>query len=202
MTRLTLLCTITLFLHLTLISQTYVGLTGGGGLGIEEIAKGGIPLEKQINDFLILNTELAFTIRQNQSIIGKIKTPADIYFVRLSYLELPILAKFILPFKDIQPYAEFGLQFGYGLKIWYHYRNDRMWFRNNYSFHNAALNRFDGGILLGAGIEKKLAQRQKLFIRLRHYIGLIDLDQSSNHIYNQGLILSIGCLFPLSSPKN
>lgn len=180
-------------------AQSYIGLNGGGGLGIEQIAKGAIPYERELKDYLSLGVELGVTIRQNQAMIRKINSPVDIYFLRQSYVELPFYLKLKLPIQDLKPYIHAGGQIGYGLNMWYHYRNDRSWERDSYRFKDAGLKRLDAGVILGGGIEKELVKRQKIFLDLRYYLGLINLDKDpENSVYNEGLVFSIGCLFPIN----
>ena len=198
MTKVSLLFMFTLSMAFQINAQTYIGLMGGGSISLDEIAKGGIPAEFQIKEYLAVRIEPSFTVRQKQELIRKINHSKDIFLVRMSYLELPMMAKFSFPLEGIRPYATLGLQIGYGLKLWYNHRSDGHWQKEDFSFQLADLSRLDGGITIGAGMETHLVQKQKLFIDFRYYLGLLDIEKASNsRIYNQGLILSIGCLFPI-----
>lgn len=198
MDRIFLLFFYVLIIPNVLCGQFSIGLMGGGGLGSEQIAKGAVPFEIGINDYLSIASEIGLTVRQNQSLTRKISSPVDIYFLRQSYLEVPIALKAILPTKEVQPYLGLGIQMGYGLKIWYHFRDDRIWMRDKIEFDSSGISRLDFGISIGGGLERRLMKKQKLFLDLRYYLGLLDIDRDADsNIYNQGMVLSIGCLFPI-----
>ncbi len=198
MTRYFLLCSSMFFFVHLVNGQSFIGLMGGGGLGQKEQVKGAIPIEWQKNEYLTFRLEPSFLIRQNQSAVRKINLSPEVFYVGLSYIELPAMVKLSLPIKEVQPYATLGVQVGYGIKMWYHYEDERRLLRKTIGFREAEINKFDGGLTFGVGLETMLRKKQKLFLDCRYYLGVVNIDKDSNNsLFNEGLILSIGCLFPI-----
>ncbi len=179
-------------------AQVYLGLMGGGSFTEEVEVRGAIPVEWEKNSYFSLRAELAVTVRGNQEIVRKINISTDVSIENLLLLELPIMARFTLPTQGFQPYLTIGLQVGYGISVHSRYIDAQQYFKEKFSFREAGLKHLDSGLTFGIGLEKSISGNRRIFADLRHYLGILNIDDApQGEIYNQGTALSIGLLLPI-----
>ena len=185
-----------------LSGQLSSGIMGGGSLSDQVIVRGAIPFEIQRNDLLSYQVELAFSLRGNKKVLRQIDFNAERAAKSISFVEIPLLVKVGLPVENIKPYLVGGVQFGYGLNVRTEYRRGTEYFKESYSFEEANLSRYDGGVTFGVGLLKTIAKERSIFIDFRYYLGLVNLDRSNSaEIYNEGVTLSLGFSIPFNQKK-
>lgn len=171
---------------------------GGGSLTDEVEFRAAIPVEFSIHESFALQLEFAFLRRGDQGYEQKVFFEGLDWDAKLNYVELPISLKWYLDLEKVRFYLIGGPQIGYGLDLTVYYRKDLEFFKENFSLQDLEINRLDFGVNAGAGVEAFIGNGKKIFIDLRYYIGLRDLDQEpDSEIYNFGKALSIGFFLPL-----
>ena len=183
---------------LVLHSQIHIGLMGGGSLYNDVEVRGAVPLTIQKNEFLSLQTELAFAVRGNRALIEKLNIRPSLSSEHLYYLELPVLLKVTLPLRSFQPFLLIGPQIGYGLGARLQYIEEDEYHRVNYSFKELGLRSLDLGMTFGFGMEKSIAGGRKIFADYRYYLGVLDIDtHQQGELFNAGSAISIGFSLPI-----
>ena len=179
-------------------SQVYIGISGGGGLPDQVVFRGGAPVDIEIKANFSLRVEAIFAQRENIGVLSKLSSGRNYILPVINYLELPVLAKFRLPFELFDFYGLVGPHVGYGLKLSSTYLEDNIYYQETLSFSETGVARFDCGVMFGAGIEKEISQGRKIFIDLRYYLGLknINLDPGEQ-IFNEGRSFALGFLIPI-----
>lgn len=185
-------------LNLSLNAQSYIGLSGGGGLTPEVFFRAAIPVEVPVHQNVSLRSELVYIQRANRDILLKLIGDRDYWQATISYVEIPVLAQMHLDIKTFSIYALIGPKFGFGVRIAANYSEGNVLYEERLSFNEKGIRRFDVGVNLGAGLEKRIVKDRKIFMEYRYYLGLSDINtDSSNTIYNQGQVFNLGFLLPI-----
>lgn len=182
----------------SLDAQTYVGIIGGGGLNSNVGLRAGVQAKRSFKNWLSGQTEIAFTNRSNAGIVQRLPGDLDYRRATISYLELPVLAKWNLDIASFRFFALTGLSVEYAVAIRATHLMEENYLSEKISFQDIDLQRFDYGLTLGAGVEWKISRAKKVFVDFRHYLGLADLDPSENGtLFNEGTVIQIGFSIPL-----
>ena len=183
-------------------AQNYLGLSGGGGLATEVGFRAAAIGEFPVNAVLCLQTEVVFIQRANWEIIQRLNQDIDYRQVVISYIELPLLAKFNLDLNAVSLYGLLGLKLGYGVNMAGNYVEDGLIISEKLSFDEKYIEQFDMGLNLGVGIEREISKARKIFIDYRYYLGLYDIDrEADSEIYNAGSVVNMGFLIPIGGKK-
>ena len=186
-----------------LSAQSYIGLSGGGGINSEVLFRTAIPAEIPINQTLSIRSELVYIQRENRDILLKLNGDRNYWQPVISYLELPILAKAHLHINSLSIYALAGPKFGYGIKLAANYLEDNTFYEERFHFSDEGIHQFDFGLNFGFGLEKRINKDRKIFVDYRFYLGLYDIDQAaSTSIFNQGQVFNLGFLVPIFQQIN
>lgn len=189
-------------MYFQLRAQSYVGLSGGGGINSEVLFRAAIPAEIPINQTLSVRTELVYIQRENRDVLQKLNGDRNYWQPVISYLELPVLAKAHLRIKSMSIYAVAGPKLGYGIKLAANYLEDNTFYAERFDFRKEKLHQLDIGLNFGFGLEKRINKDRKIFVDYRFYLGLYDIDQSSStSIFNQGQVFNLGFLVPVITRK-
>ena len=118
--------------------------------------------------------------------------------ITINYIEIPMLLRASIPFHktDLQflagGYASIGISAK--LKATASAGTQTASSSQDLDFEENMMNRFDAGLLIGAGIQFS----NKFFIQAKYNLGLANVDNSgepNSAIYNRGLVLSMGQYF-------
>ena len=179
-------------------AQTNVGVSGGGGFTQSTGFRMALPLEFQLSRHIYLFGGPAYMQRRNMELVRKLPAGRDYHSAEINYLSLPILLKIRLDWEPIRIYGLAGLEINYGIRMNANGVEDYRLFREQIDFSRVSVNRFDGGLCAGAGIETDLHRNRKIFADLRYYLGVFDIDQSSQgEIFNEGAFVTLGFMLPL-----
>ncbi|HMN91353.1 MAG TPA: outer membrane beta-barrel protein [Saprospiraceae bacterium] len=178
-----------------LMSQVSIGLSGGGGIDHNTSLRMALPLEYTFSPSFSIQTAFNFTQQHNQQLINRLRSDQAYRQVTISYVGIPVLAKFRLNFRSMSLTAASGPQLSYGLHFVAVSETGHV---EELEFENLNINRFDIAMHMGVGVEREIRNQAKLFIHYFHQIGVNDIDFNKNSdIYNESRILTIGILFPL-----
>ena len=188
-----------ILLTVNLSGQVNIGFMGGGSLSDEVEVRGAFLLEWPMSRYWGIRVEPAFAIRGNREVVRKINISSERSAESLSYLELSVLSKFILPLDDFRPYVVLGIQAGYGVSVRSSYIDGPLSLKEKYSFKEVQLDPFDAGLAFGIGIDKEIRRNRKIFADFRYYLGLVNFDSDEGgDIFNAGKVFSIGFTLPLT----
>ena len=130
-----------------------------------------------------------------------------------SYLQLPIMQRFSFGAKRFKVFVNLGGFGGYLFNRWESGRLLNVYDQSNYysysencKFDSRRDQRFEFGVLAGAGMEFLSKERYRFFAEVRYHYGLTDLQQKNymlNQIprYNNTFLFQMGCLFRFKSKK-
>lgn len=181
-------------------AQTYLGLSGGGGISTEVLFRAAIPVEIPINQTISLRTEFVYIQRENRDVLLKLNGDRHYWQPVISYFEWPVLAKAHLHIKSMSFYALAGPKLGYGFKLAANYLEDNTFYEERFDFSDKDIHHWDVGLNVGFGLEKRINKNRKIFVDYRYYLGLFDIDKgASTSIYNQGQVFNLGFLLPIIS---
>ena len=181
-------------------TQDYLGISGGAGLASEVGVRAAAVGEFSRNNFFSIQPELSFVQRVNNDILRVLEPNIDYRQASVEYVEISVLSKFSLSIEAFHLFALIGPKIGYGLNLKANFVEDDVLITRKLSFTDQGIARFDWGINVGAGLEKKIRKGRKIFIDYRYYLGLQDLNEYSEAaIFNQGAMLNLGLLIPIST---
>lgn len=179
-------------------SQASLGVFGGAGVIPFSGFRAGIAIELPIQEHLALQSEFAFNYRPNQEVVRKVASIFNSGQGHISYLDLPLILKLKLDLEPVHLYGLGGLGIGYGMYVQVDYWIDDQFFREWHNVEELDIRHWDVGIFIGGGGEWEIGRDRRLFMELRHYLGVVDIDRNPNtEIYNQHTFLMIGMYFPL-----
>lgn len=202
MIRIVLSLIICCFVSKPVFTQDYLGISGGAGLANEVGVRAAAVGEFKINNFFSLQPEISFVQRLNKDILRVLEPNIDYRQASVEYLEWSVLSKFSLSIETFHLFALIGPKAGYGLNLKANFIEDDILITRKLSFTDQGIGRFDWGINVGAGVEKKIRKGRKIFIDYRYYLGLKDLNEhSETAIFNQGAMLNLGLLIPIINSK-
>lgn len=203
MKRSGLLCMLLFLLSLsTATGQTYVGLNGGGGIPDEVLFRGALSGEFQLGTNLALLVEAAYVQRENPSLLTQLPRRRNYIQPVINYLEAPVLFKFRLPLPIVNLYALAGPQLAYGIHLYSTFEEDNRIFTERLDFRRTGIHRLDIGGYVGAGLEKEISRGRRIFIDIRYYLGLHNINaEGEEKIFNQGKSFALGFMIPVKSGK-
>lgn len=179
-------------------AQVYIGLGGGGGIPHEVLFRAAVPLEISLRENISIQTGAAFVQRENTEVLVNLSRSRNYLRPVINYLELPVLLKMNLPFEIFDFYGFIGPKVAYGVQLNSTYREDNRLFQEHLNFKESNISRFDAGLSLGVGIEKKISRGNKLFIDFRHYLGFFNINTGEGEdIFNGGKAFTIGFMIAL-----
>lgn len=177
---------------------SYVGFIGGAGLTANVGLRISVPVEFTVNRNIAYQLELVFIQKGNVALTRKFSQERDYGLILTDYVSIPLLLKLKLDWKPIGIYALVGPEVAYGLKMYGHYAEGNNIYRDKLSFEGQGVRRVDAGLSVGIGLERVIRRNTKIFMDLRYYLGITDLDTAKdNDIFNEGQYFNIGVLFPL-----
>ena len=193
-------------LFLTLLStasaQTYVGLNGGGGMPDEVLFRGALFGERSLGANIALRVEAAYVQRENPSLLTQLPRRRNYIQPVINYLEVPMLFKFQLPLPIVDLYALAGPQIAYGIHLYSTYEEDNRIFTERLDFRRMGIHRLDVGCYVGAGLEKEISRGRRIFIDIRYYLGLHNINANGQEkIFNQGKSFALGFMIPVKSKR-
>lgn len=196
--RIWILAVFLMSLTMAVPAQSYLGVSGGGGFRGQVIFRAGVPLEVTLNGNVHLQLEAAYVQRENRFLLGILPSRRKYLQPVLTYVEMPVLLKWRLPFEVVDFFLLAGPQVGYALRLSSTFEEDKLIFAESLNFSESGVNRLDAGLLMGVGLEKVIAQRRKIFLDLRYYLGLYNIHAGSGEaVYNSGATFALGFLIPL-----
>lgn len=204
MTRIRLLlCFIFVCLSFYGKAQSYIGIAGGGGLTSEVGLRAATIAEFKVNSFLSFQPEFTYVQRTNQEIIRRLNPNRDYRQVIIDYFEIPLLAKFQVSVNSFRVVALMGPKVSYGMNMKANFVTENRITSEKISFEERGIDRFDVGLNLGVGIDKTISKNRKIFIDIRYYLGIYDIDTwEDSEIFNQGPVVNLGFLIPVFKAKN
>ncbi|MEN0004881.1 MAG: outer membrane beta-barrel protein [Bacteroidota bacterium] len=179
-----------------LLGQSYFGASGGGGLTGKVGLRAGATFEVQVRPHLWVQADLLYLRRYQQELFYEINPDEEYGRAAIDYLAIPVGIKGDLNLRHVVVYGLVAVQFSYGMQAQFISIADDEYVSEHFSLQELQLASWDVGVDLGAGIEKSIADRYKLFLEYRQYIGLVDLNrQRSNSLLNEGSVLLMGIRF-------
>lgn len=181
-------------------AQTQVGVSGGGGLDDFISLRAALPLEFTFSKTFGIRTGVAYTQHHNPEILFLLPPGRDYRRASLSYLGVPVLAKFRFAITDgIHIYGLGGPQVNYALRFTASYIEDEIFGIEVLNFKQLKLRRLDIGLNAGIGVEKNIRNNGKIYAEIIYLLGFSDIDRSStNEIFNEGRVFTLGFMLPLS----
>lgn len=182
------------------VAQTHLGVNGGGGLDNLISLRAAIPIERTFSKTFSVRTGVAYTQHHNPEILFLLNQKRDYRRATLSYLGIPLLAKFRFAFTNhIHLYCISGVQVNYALRFTASYIEDEIFGTEKLDFKQLQIRRLDVGLNAGIGIEKYISNNCKIYAEIVYLMGFSDLDVSAtNEIFNEGRVFSLGFMLPLS----
>jgi hypothetical protein len=183
-----------------------LGLHGGGiysqvGDGIKFSVTGETPL----NDYISLRPEVSFIKKAFDHGLASIDPEKEYILTFQHGLEVAIPVKFRF---DFNKWNFFGAIGPYGTKAFElkgnlvketgggEYRKERI------EFEDSRLNPFDFGISIGGGVEKTIANNNRIVVQAFKNWGLMDADlQSATVAFSENVAIMLGITFPLGQIK-
>lgn len=182
------------------IAQTHFGINGGGGLDRFISLRAAMPIEHTFSKSFSIRTGIAYTQYHNPEILYLLNQKRDYRRATLSYLGVPVLAKFRFALTDgIYLYGISGPQVNYALHFTASYIEDEIFSTEKLDFKQLKIRRFDIGLNGGIGIEKYISNHCKIYAEVVYLLSLNDINgNSNNEIFNEGRVFSLGFMLPLS----
>jgi hypothetical protein len=178
-------------------AQSYLGISGGGSISSEVVFRAAIPFEWSFGEHFSLQTEAVYLQRENRKLLLKLIGEEDYLQPTISYFGLPVLAKGKMNVGSFGLYALGGFKAGFGTSISTNSGSSPLR-KERFKFEDLTIRRFDFGLNGGLGLEKHISNGRKIFVDYRIYLGLFDIDASSDsEIYNFGRTISLGFMMPL-----
>jgi len=182
-------------------TQTYLGLSGGGGFPAEVAFRGGLQMERQVSEVLYLRGALAFLQIENPDVVALLPRDKQYLQAVISYLEFPLQVKLQLDMDVFSIYGLLGPQVAYGTGLNTTFRLDNRYFGESLRVRDW-LRGWDLGLVSGMGVEKTISEGKKIFVEFRYQIGLLNISrQASREAFNQGKAVNIGFAVPLGNKK-
>lgn len=181
-------------------SQSFIGLGGGGGWTDRAGLRASIPFEYSFNPYISVQSELNFAQRRNRDVIQLliIMRERDYRQATLNYLSIPVLAKFKLPFGQLNPYVVLGPEVAYGVSLNTTYVEDNRIFTQRASYDDFYIDHWDFGMNFGIGMEKVTDHYHKIFLECRFYLGIYDyLQLPDQETFNENSTLVLGFSYAL-----
>lgn len=160
----------------------------------------GIPLNFELNSWQSILVEPTFLAEGSLLVKSNGLGGDDFYSINeLKYVRLPILYKLKLNQRFYNFYAMLGGSLSYAVGgVAYNLKDAQKWALRKIDFKSEALTRLDYGVVVGAGIEKKIVNGLAVNIEMRYYVGLHNLmKNSAEQIYNESYMVLMGVSFPL-----
>ncbi|GEM_PF-1499658 len=180
------------------IAQTYLGVSGGAGLNNQVGLRASIPIEHIVSKSFSVRAAATFTQHHNPEILFLLHNKRDYRRVTLSYLGIPLHAKFRLSLGTVHLYGVIGPQINYATHLTASYLEDEIFGTEKLDFNQLKIRHWDIGINAGAGIEKNITNNCKIYVEVLLFLGLQDIDERSNsEIFNEGNIFNLGFLLPI-----
>lgn len=177
---------------------SYLGFMGGAGLTANVGLRVSLPAEFTVNRNIACQLELVYIQKGNVALTRKFSQERDYGLILTDYVSIPMLLKLKLDWKPIGIYALVGPEVAYGIKMYGHYAEGNNIYRDRLSFDGQGVRHIDAGLSVGIGLERIIRRDTKIFMDLRYYLGITDLDTAKdNDIFNEGQYLNLGVLFPL-----
>ena len=177
--------------------QSFLGLSGGGGLPDQVVFRGAVPWEWSLQEWFSIQPELAFVQRENLSILPLLPASRQYVLPVISYLEQPLSAKLNLDLQVFGIYALVGPKVGIATGLWSTYWEDNVLYREKLA-PDVFLERLDFGLNLGAGVEKVISNDRKIFVEARYYLGFFNIaKQEEGEAFNEGKLFNLGFKVPL-----
>ena len=180
----------------------YLGVSGGSGIRGEVLFRGSVPAEIVLKDNFSALVEIGYVERENPSVLAQLHRGRNYLKPVISYLELPVLAKVRLSFESFDLFFVGGPQIAYGIALRSTYEEDNMLRSEKLTFEETGLSRLDLGLVAGGGLEKEISEGRKIFIDMRFYLGLFNINKEGDEaIFNQGKHFSLGFLIPIKKKR-
>jgi hypothetical protein len=231
LTRLTGIAVMLLLVANVLSAQVSIGLRGGinftrGDLQETDVTDNmqeyliapyaAIPVEFKFGENFALQAEPTFIQKglklfeqfEMEDEVGQMMNYENDFRTRINYLTLPVLAKGLAGTENLRFYAVAGPEVGYALsgtkKLEMVVTNGEQTtekISEDINFDKDGIDRFDFGLIFGAGVEAKLGPGA-VVLDGRYNLGLYDIDRSAEvnpnpELYNRGIAVSIGYMLPL-----
>ena len=188
-----------------------IGFSSWSNVEVEAPAKkvqklgfqGGLVAKAGFNPYLALQMELLFAQKGMKVSVTESGITAKVW-TNVNYLEIPLLLKASIPLDPFFIYANVGPSFGIGLSAKLATDPD-LGLNQTIKFEEGGLQRFDFGVLFGAGVGVKLGNGE-LFLDLRYTLGISDINNASAEAKaksdyeknsNRNFGIAVGYLFKL-----
>ncbi|MEL7118922.1 MAG: outer membrane beta-barrel protein [Bacteroidota bacterium] len=183
----------------TAYSQKYLGISAGADLYESVDVRLAAAYEWERTNALTLQFEIAYVRRENYSLLPFLPVNENHIRPQINYLELPILMKFKMHIEETAIYAIAGPKLGWGLSIASTRSNERgEYIIVPLEWEELPIQRWDFGVSVGLGFEKRISNEKKIFLEFRYYLGITDLNTSNeNDVYNEGKLINLGFSLPL-----
>lgn len=180
-------------------AQSYIGISGGGGINDMVSLRASIPIEVKVSDILSIRSGLVFTQQHNRELLQKLDFERDYRRVTIGYIGLPLQFQVQIPVQNFSIYAVAGPQVNYGIKLTTSFLEAGTYGSEQLSFNALNLSRFDIGLNAGIGLQTIIRNDCKLFVELLFLIHFHDIDKSATgEVFNEGKVFNFGFLFPLT----
>jgi len=179
-------------------AQAYIGLNGGAGMPDEVLFRGALSGEFHLTDNVSVQIETAYIQRENPSLLIELPRGRNYIQPVINYVEAPLLMKVRLPLPIVDLYAIAGPQLAYGVGLSSTYEEDNMIYTERLDFDRSGIARLDIGCYFGAGLEKEITQGRKIFVDVRYYLGLYNINaRGEEELFNQGKCFALGFMIPI-----
>lgn len=147
-------------------SQTFLGISGGGGIDDMVSLRASVPLQVKLSKTLRLRTGLVLTQQHNADILRKLDRLRDYRRTTISYIGVPLQIQVSLPIQSFSVYAVAGPQVNYGVSFSTSFLEDGNYGNQRLDFDDLQIKRFDLGLNAGLGVSANIRNDRILFIEM------------------------------------
>ena len=166
-----------------------------------------LPVEVPSGKMFSLRTGLVFIQRGTRfNYLGA--GPGRFYDTKyiMDYLEIPLLAKATFSVQPFNFYVLGGVQPGYAvnMRVVRISTNPDIPIKEIFpvDFREAGISRLDIGLVMGGGIQAKIARGRRIFVEMQYHFGIRDISRRPNtEVFNEGRTFSMGILVPLKKKE-
>lgn len=197
----------TLLLLLFCVNSAFsqqIGLSGGASVDPITSLRLAVFYERNFEPWLSIQSEVSYLQKGHPSLVNRLfEEPPGLGYGAIDAFSASLLAKFRLQFSDLSIHLLAGpsmSRFGGAIAVFE--GGDGIYQRVRVPLSSYEVKTWDWGGTVGLGLEKKIRKRQKIFVDVRYYQGIRNLNKKQESVfYLESLYFDFGMMIPLSSPN-
>ncbi len=195
----------TLLLLLFCVNSAFsqqIGLSGGASVDPITSLRLAAFYERNFKPWLSMQSEISYLQKGHPSLVDRLfEEPPGLGYGAIDVFSTSLLAKFRLQFSDLSIYLLVGpsvSRFGGAIAVFE--GDDEIYQRVRVPLASYEVKSWDWGGTIGLGFEKRIRKKQKIFVDVRYYQGLLNLNKNQENVfYLESLYFDFGMMIPLST---